>query len=582
MTELQKELETQKKQYNSLYEEDHRKMNENKNLRQQIKDLKKENSSLKKNVKRLQSKSFMKSTITDKLNHIFTKKQIHKILNPHKKKIKWNIEDISLGIGAKSISTKAYRFWLSKNYPLPGVSTLRNCSSQMNLKEGILKDVLHLMSIKGQSMSLTDKLAVLTFDEIYVSQKVEIDRKLEQVVGPHRTAQIGMVRGLFSKWKQPIFYKFDQKITVDILNKILSELWDIGYIVVAVTTDLGGNNPDAFKKLNIGVDENQNCFFNHPKNKDHKVFVFADVPHLIKLFRNHFLDNGYIVDNKYINKKVIEELIALNRRTELKVSFKVSEEHIDVSGPKRQNVSLATKLISKTTARSILWAGKNGLLTYEDWQKASEVIELMNDWFDIFNSKLKFGYTSGQEPYGKKLSDQNKILDEVTSLIKKMKIGNHNKLIPFQRGIIMNNKSLKLLLPYLQKTIASEPFKIQYLLTNRLNQDCLENLFSYLRAMGLTNDHPTALNLRYLLKWYILGKHSELILSKKNAKNTESDETDLLVDFNNKNDPLMKYNEDPLEDEDHLLQLDDENRFASSQLFNENSNVFTKGKTFGT
>lgn len=114
MTELQKELEIKKKQYNSLYEEDHRKMNENKNLRQQIKDLKKENSSLKKNVKRLQSKSFMKSTITDKLNHIFTKKQIQKILNPHKKKIKWNIEDISLGIGAKSISTKAYRFWLSK------------------------------------------------------------------------------------------------------------------------------------------------------------------------------------------------------------------------------------------------------------------------------------------------------------------------------------------------------------------------------------------------------------------------------------------------------------------------------------
>jgi hypothetical protein len=38
--------------------------------------------------------------------------------------------------------------------------------------------------------------------------------------------------------------------------------------------------------------------------------VFADVPHLLKLIRNHFINQGFTIDGKYINKAGIEELIA--------------------------------------------------------------------------------------------------------------------------------------------------------------------------------------------------------------------------------------------------------------------------------
>jgi hypothetical protein len=38
--------------------------------------------------------------------------------------------------------------------------------------------------------------------------------------------------------------------------------------------------------------------------------VFADVLHLLKLIRNHFIDQGFTIDGKYINKAGIEELIA--------------------------------------------------------------------------------------------------------------------------------------------------------------------------------------------------------------------------------------------------------------------------------
>jgi len=43
-----------------------------------------------------------------------------------------------------------------------------------------------------------------------------------------------------------------------------------------------------------------------------------------------------------------------------------------------------------------------------------------------------------------------------------------------------------------------------YVLTNRLTQDCLENLFSYLMAMEAANNQPSAFNLKYGLRWYKL------------------------------------------------------------------------------
>jgi len=55
-------------------------------------------------------------------------------------------------------------------------------------------------------------------------------------------------------------------------------------------------------------------FFIHPANETLKTFVFADVPHLIKLMRNNLIDSGFVVDNKLLEKAIFEELLSLNKR----------------------------------------------------------------------------------------------------------------------------------------------------------------------------------------------------------------------------------------------------------------------------
>ena len=54
---------------------------------------------------------------------------------------------------------------------------------------------------------------------------------------------------------------------------------------------------------------------------------------------------------------------------------------------------------------------------------------------------------------------------------------------------------------------------IEFLLTSHLNQDCLENFFSRVRALGGTNTHPTTVQLVHRMKHLIIGKSSDLVIT---------------------------------------------------------------------
>lgn len=71
----------------------------------------------------------------------------------------------------------------------------------------------------------------------------------------------------------------------------------------------------------------------------------------------------------------------------------------------------------------------------------------------------------------------------------------------------------------------------------------LSNFFSYIRGMGGQNDHPTPLDFKYRLRWYLLGKHSAAIFSQN--KNTKDDNEPSLVNPIN-NNLSLKFNDDEI------------------------------------
>lgn len=150
------------------------------------------------------------------------------------------------------------------------------------------------------------KLTVLSFDEMKVRECLEYDSHKDEVIGPHNKVQIGMTRGLCDSWKTPVYADFDAPMKNDIFTNIVSQLYKAGYIVVACVSDSVSENRGLWNTLGVSMDH---PYFTHPCTGQ-QVACFADVPHLLKLFRNWLLDTGFILpDGSAVTKAAFYKLL---------------------------------------------------------------------------------------------------------------------------------------------------------------------------------------------------------------------------------------------------------------------------------
>lgn len=169
----------------------------------------------------------------------------------------------------------------------------------------------------------------------------------------------------------------------------------------------------------------------------------------------------------------------------------------------RQKVKYATKLFSHTIASALKRCAQLGICNdAEEFINCSELIQTINDWFDIFNTySLQKDTRPLRKAYGISIEEQNRVLKTMTEVVKNMfPTRSSGKLLPFQRGIIQNNNALPLLLQYVR-----ENYNMHFILTAKLNQDCIENFFSAIRAKGGLHDHPSPLEFKYRFRSYLLG-----------------------------------------------------------------------------
>ncbi|XP_071643599.1 uncharacterized protein [Temnothorax longispinosus] len=301
---LLEQLKKSEEEKNKLLVENAQLVEQNKKLNIHFESLEK-NMQQESNIAQMEIDKLKESlkTTTDALHKLFTPGQIKILMSPNANpRIRWSSEDITSAIALRSLSPKAYRFLRNvKKLPLPSISILQNWCATFNVQPGILKDVFKIMEDKGQNLSITEKLTILSFDELYISNKVDLERKEQKIYGPYKTCQFIMAKGLFNKWKQPIYFNFDQAMTPNILLTVLQMLHQIEYIVVAVTCDMGSSNVRLWNELNVGInvpnnskkkkieDTNKECFITHPADNSLKVFFFCGCPAFNKISKKQFL-----------------------------------------------------------------------------------------------------------------------------------------------------------------------------------------------------------------------------------------------------------------------------------------------------
>lgn len=187
-------------------------------------------------------------------------------------------------------------------------------------------------------------------------------------------------------------------------------------------------------------------------------------------------------------------------------------------------MKLAAQLLSRSTGAGIL-ALKHILDERKDCkhpmpqetEDTAEFVFMIDSLFDLFNvSRPIMDSRPTRKAYGLDKENQDQVLDKAyawlleTRRIEGNSIGHAKALKPFQKGLLQDINALKLLYDDLK-----ENFNITYILTERLNQDCLERMFGYLRGKeGGLKDHPSPTEVHYRLKNSILGNVLQIIFLK--------------------------------------------------------------------
>ena len=440
------------------------------------------------------------------LEKCFTASQV-KCLLTGKPITKWEEEDIISALTLRRLDTKTYKYLREHmEIPLPCISTLDKWVSQINIEPGLLRSVLRIMHVRGSSLTAGEKACILCFDEMKVERKYSFDKGADKIYKPHNYVQVIMAQGIACNWKQPVFYDYDTKMTKELLLSVISSLESVGFPVHATVCDMSGANRGLLNSL--GISSTSSSFVN-PSNPHRKIHVFVDPPHLLKLIRNNIIDHGILTPFGLVNAAPLLEFVNY-QSGDFKFAPKVSETNIIVKGPQRQKVKTATHLLSETVAKSLEYLGKQNALQSPNWEETSKLINLVDTWFDIFNSSSITGDKPKRSPFEASTHQVNN-LKSIIEVFQNSKVSG-KRVYPFINGILISSRSLQNLFVDMKHLYA-----FRFLLTRRLNQDVLEQTFGILRQMGSGHDHPDPVSLKYRMRRYILCRKHVLVSLNPNT-----------------------------------------------------------------
>jgi len=126
-----------------------------------------------------------------------------------------------------------------------------------------------------------------------------------------------MIRGLCHSWKQVLYYNFDVTMKADLLFRLIIFAEDAGVTVTSVVFDLG--NRGLLNELGVDADRPS---FPSPYDPQRNIYVIPDPVHMLKLFRNHLLDDGLVLGNHksiIVDKMYNESSIKLQIKCNVKI-----------------------------------------------------------------------------------------------------------------------------------------------------------------------------------------------------------------------------------------------------------------------
>ncbi|KAG0437470.1 hypothetical protein HPB47_017434 [Ixodes persulcatus] len=428
-------------------------------------------------------------------------------------------------------SPKAYKY-LAKLLSLPSQRSLQTWLSDIVIEPGLIASVLDTVKKNMKDWPLKDRVCTLLFDEMSLKRNLYYDVKRDLVHGyadngTKRSSEIAnsvlvvLLSGVSKQWIQPLsFILVSKKLNPEDLEKmiidIIQDLGSGGVLVKAVICDQGGSNRTMATKLGVTPD--------HPffMVGDERVYFMFDTPHLLKCTRNNLRKGNLQIGSKTVKWSYIREVHSSSHPLKLKLAPKLTDRHVNQTPFGNMKVKLAAQVLSNSVAAAVFTFAALNILA-PDSVFTAEFIERMDQLFDSLNSsvvcrddsrKLRYAITA--------TSEHHEFLKSCLSWIAQWKFISAPKQPPTIKGWQITVSAILLFWEDVHQNCDTE-----VLLTRRLNQDPIENLFATVRQQHGCNETPNAFQFVTGLKHILVGKLFKL----STRSNCEADRAAILTEL---------------------------------------------------
>ena len=150
---------------------------------------KRQNQKIQKQLDALKKSCMQPNELIPRIKNMFkdtlSSNQIDLILK-EKQRVKWTTEEMSRAVTLRYFGKRGYEYMRNDmNFPVPCPTTLQNFTKTINLKEGILEDVITFMGNFAKGLESKDTECIFSFDEVKIEYIIEYDPVSDEVIGPH-------------------------------------------------------------------------------------------------------------------------------------------------------------------------------------------------------------------------------------------------------------------------------------------------------------------------------------------------------------------------------------------------------------
>lgn len=409
---------------------------------------------------------------------------------------------------------------------LPAESTIKNWYRNVEASPGTLQIALDLLKRKVESDQNKQKKVYvsLMLDEMSIRQqqfwddsKKEwhglVDFGSELIKGDSDVvaskALVYLVNSTNEHWKLPVAYYFTHSMTgselASLTRHVIEQLHETGIIVTSLTFDGPRVNISMAQELGGQLWHylRLKTSFEHPITKQ-AIFLFLDIPHMIKLVRNVLGSKEILYDGekKPIKWEYIVELEKLQTKEGLMAGTKLRKRHIQF-GSEKMKVKLATQTLSDGVADALTYCCKNlKLKQFRGSEATVKFIRLFNRLFDVLNSRnmTSSGFKKGlckenADSYFEFFEEAKTYIKQLTLDKKQLVVDSDSRtgFVGFLTGMESTQKMYSMY-------VAPKDAAFKFLLMHKFNQDPLESTFSVIRSKRGSDDSPNTDHFKGIMK----------------------------------------------------------------------------------